>query len=57
LRGDRELCDWLLAHGAAPDLRDRDFSGTPADWAAHAGHPDLAARLATTGEDWLPRIY
>lgn len=45
LRGDGDLCDWLLAHGADPDLRDRDFSATPAGWAQHAGHEELAARL------------
>ena len=46
LRGDAELCDWLLARGADPDVQDRDFSGTPSGWAAHAGHTELAARLA-----------
>ena len=49
LRGDAELCDWLLARGADPGVRDRDFSGTPADWADHAGHPELAARIAHGG--------
>ena len=45
LRGDAGLCAWLLARGADPGVRDRDFSGTPADWAAHAGHLDLASSL------------
>ena len=49
LRGDAELCDWLVARGADPIVRDRDFSGTPADWAAHAGHTELATRLAHGG--------
>ncbi|HEY5979051.1 MAG TPA: ankyrin repeat domain-containing protein [Microlunatus sp.] len=45
LRGDEELVGWLLDQGADPGVRDRDFSGTPADWAAHSGHLDLAVRL------------
>ncbi|HEU5486375.1 MAG TPA: ankyrin repeat domain-containing protein, partial [Microlunatus sp.] len=45
LRGDDDLSAWLLAQGADPALRDRDFGGTPADWAAHAGHSELAERL------------
>lgn len=45
LRGDGDLCGWLLDHGADPTLRDRAFSGTPAAWARHAGHQDLAERL------------
>jgi hypothetical protein len=46
LRGDAELCAWLLGRGADPGLRDRDFGGRPADWAAHAGHTELTVRLA-----------
>ena len=45
LRGDDELCAWLLARGADLTVRDRDFGATPAGWAAHAGHRELAARL------------
>ncbi len=45
LRGDEPLCVWLLARGADPTCRDRDFDATPADWAAHAGHNDLAELL------------
>ena len=49
LRGESELCDWLLSQGADPELRDRDFGGTPADWANHAGHAALASRLGRRG--------
>ncbi|HYI52948.1 MAG TPA: ankyrin repeat domain-containing protein [Microlunatus sp.] len=45
LRGDAGLCGWLLDQGADPTGRDRDFGGTPADWADHAGHAELATRL------------
>jgi hypothetical protein len=43
--GDRELVEELLALGADPTIRDAAFDGTPAAWAHHGGHPDLAARL------------
>ena len=43
--GDAELCRWLIAHGADPTRTDARFEGTPAGWAAHAGHDDLAAEL------------
>lgn len=43
--GQRELAEWLIAHGADLSIRDTQFGGTPAGWAQHAGHPDLAAWL------------
>lgn len=46
-RGDGELVDVLLGLGADPTIRDTVFDGTPAAWAHHGGHPDLAARLDT----------
>jgi hypothetical protein len=46
LRGDADLCGWLLDRGADPAVRDRDFRATPSGWAAHAGHVELAATLA-----------
>lgn len=39
----------LLAAGADPAVRERRFDGTPADWAAHAGHTELADRLRRQG--------
>jgi ankyrin repeat protein len=44
--GRRELVEWLVEHGADPTLRDTQFRGTPAGWARHHGHPDLADWLA-----------
>lgn len=38
-------CQWLLAQGADPTLRDRNYDATPAQWASHARHNDLATRL------------
>ncbi|MEJ7597363.1 MAG: hypothetical protein WKG01_05590 [Kofleriaceae bacterium] len=35
----------LIARGADRALRDTEYDGTPADWAAHAGHVELAAML------------
>ena len=43
LRGDRPLVDLLLAAGADPSIRDREFNADAAGWATHAGHHDLAA--------------
>jgi ankyrin repeat protein len=45
LRGDDGLCARLLTLGADPAVRDRDYDATPADWAAHSGHAELADRL------------
>ena len=45
LRGDREMVSWLVERGADPTRRDRSFDATPAGWAAHAGHADLAVWL------------
>lgn len=49
LRGDAEMCAWLLAHGADRSVRDLHFDAIPAGWAAHAGHPELAAALESAG--------
>jgi hypothetical protein len=35
----------LVARGARTELKDTIFGGTPADWAEHAGRPELAALL------------
>ncbi|HEV8153687.1 MAG TPA: ankyrin repeat domain-containing protein [Solirubrobacteraceae bacterium] len=43
--GDRALCELLLRLGADPTIRDTSFDATPAGWAAHAHHDDLAAWL------------
>lgn len=44
-RGDRPTVERLLGHGADRTLRDRRHGGTPADWAEHGGHADVAALL------------
>ena len=44
--GSRELVDVLLELGANPSIRDRDFDSTPAGWARHAHHDELADHLA-----------
>ena len=44
--GSRELVDLLLELGADPNARDRDFDATPAGWARHAHHDELADHLA-----------
>jgi ankyrin repeat protein len=47
-RGDAALALRLLALGADPTLRDTRFGATPAGWARHFGHPDLAELLEQT---------
>lgn len=49
LRGDAPLCARLLALGADPAGRDLTYGGTPADWARHAGHDEIADILKPTG--------
>ncbi|MTD16835.1 hypothetical protein GIS00_23150 [Nakamurella sp. YIM 132087] len=49
--GKADLARHLLALGADPTLTDRRFSATPAGWAAHLGHPDLAAALEQAVRD------
>jgi ankyrin repeat protein len=44
--GRRELADWLITRGADLSIRDTQFEGTPAGWAQHGGHPELAAWLS-----------
>lgn len=44
-RGHRRIVDLLLERGAATDVVEPHFGGTPAGWAEHGGHPDLAAML------------
>jgi ankyrin repeat protein len=45
LRGHRELVDLLLELGADPTAHDPLYDATPAGWAEHAGHTDLADSL------------
>jgi ankyrin repeat protein len=45
LAGRDDLVTWLLDHGADPTRHDGEHGGTPAGWAAYAGHRDLSARL------------
>lgn len=47
LRGDAEMCRWLLDHGADNTAKDERFQANPSQWAAHAGHTELAAELST----------
>jgi ankyrin repeat protein len=44
--GQAEAVDALLELGADPTIRDDSHGGTPAGWAQHGCHPDLAKRLS-----------
>lgn len=45
-RGDTAMCRWLVDRSADRTAREQRFDGTPADWAAHAGHSELASELS-----------
>ena len=45
LRGDRSAVDLLLSLGADPTIVDTEHDSTPAGWARHSGHADLADHL------------
>ncbi|QIG44417.1 ankyrin repeat domain-containing protein [Nocardioides anomalus] len=46
MNGDRAMVELLLSLGADPTVVDHRFGGTPAQWAAHGGHPELEALLS-----------
>ena len=43
--GDHAMVDALLDLGADPTIADGEYHSTPAGWAEHAGHPELAEHL------------
>jgi hypothetical protein len=49
LAGHGDTVRLLTEHGANLDIKDILWGGTPADWADHAGHPELATYLRPSG--------
>ncbi|NNF12083.1 MAG: hypothetical protein HKN72_02600 [Gemmatimonadetes bacterium] len=45
LFGRGDIVELLIAAGASPDARDPEHQATPAGWARHGGHTELADRL------------
>lgn len=45
-RGDTAMVELLLELGADPTVTDTRFRSTPAQWAAHSGHDELARLLS-----------
>ncbi|CAN5819692.1 hypothetical protein BH18ACI4_BH18ACI4_14770 [soil metagenome] len=45
LRGHRTMVDFLLEHGANPNVKDPKVNNSPAGWAAYGGHKDLSDYL------------
>lgn len=41
LNGHRAMVDFLLEHGADPNIRDQKVGGTPAGWAEYGGHNEI----------------
>lgn len=50
LNNRREMADWLLEHGANPELRDTKVHNTPDGWADYAHHSLLADHLRSIRE-------
>jgi ankyrin repeat protein len=50
-RGHLGLVQLLLEHGAEVRVVEPHFGGTPADWARHGGHADIAAMLTQHGAE------
>jgi len=46
MSGHKEIVKVLLESGADPSRRDPEHRSTPAGWAQHGGHPEIAAFLA-----------
>jgi len=49
LAGHGDIVQLLTEHGARLDIKDVLWHGTPADWADHGGHPEIAAHLRAAG--------
>jgi hypothetical protein len=45
LAGHQDTVRLLVERGTRLDMKDTLWNGTPADWATHEGHPDIAALL------------
>lgn len=41
LNGHRAMVEFLLSHGADPNMKDTKVGSTPAGWAEYGGHPEL----------------
>ena len=54
--GNDEAVDVLLRHGANPRVRDGKYCGTPAGWAAYAGHAATASRILAADIDIFDAI-
>jgi hypothetical protein len=48
--GEPDLVGLLLELGADPTVKDDQYGATPAGWAEHAGHAELAATLRDAEE-------
>ncbi len=48
LRGHRPMVEFLLEHGANPDVKDPKVNNSPAGWADYGGHEELKEYLDQT---------
>ena len=54
--GNNDAVAVLLKHGANPRTRDRKYCGTPAGWAAYAGHIETATLILDANVDVFDAI-
>jgi ankyrin repeat protein len=54
--GNDQAVDVLVKHGANPRVRDGKYCGTPAGWAAFAGHAETANRILEADVDIFDAI-
>ncbi len=50
VKGNLAMVQFLVQHGADPTVQDILFKGTPAGWAEHAGHMEVANFLSSVCE-------
>jgi hypothetical protein len=48
VRGHREMVEFLIEHGANPNVKDTKVNSSPAGWAEHGGHQELKEYLERT---------
>lgn len=51
LNGHRTMVDFLLEHGANPNVKDTKVNNSPAGWANYGGHKELSNYLELTAQE------
>ena len=56
VRGHLETVEKLIHHDADPSIKDKNFDGTPRDWAVHDGNQQAVVELLDQLEDYMPIV-